>query len=290
VRADSKFQADEVDYDQVRTALNEMQSHAERFTAYVDYVFSRSDKSKLDELANLRRFSTNILAEQQVFYVPKSAASLIVPRFQEDLRSFGVISERSKPVFYDRWLFPIRDTHGYVVNLVGYSPTAHERYLFGKTPYYDRGNTLYGLENLSLVAEGGYALITEGITDAVRLRDIGYKAAFAMCGTGSSAYIYGQVNRRALRCVICFPDRDEPGKKALRRWAFNNRYVVWADPGYKDIDEMCRKHPYGVKAIRKVLDKLIGSLETGVLSGDAVTVRVPSIDTIDNADSDYRHM
>lgn len=260
---------------QVEKVLFEMRSHAEKFTEYVDYIFKRSDETKLAELANLRQFSTQILIKQQVTYVPKSAASLMVPKFQDDLRSFGVISERNKPVFYDRWLIPIRNSRGQVINLVGYSNTANDRYLFGRSPYYDRRNTLFGLENLSLVEELGYAIITEGITDAIRLRDMGFPNTFAMCGTGFSTFNCGVINRRAVRGVICIPDRDEPGRKALKGWGFNNRFIVWADPKYKDIDEMCRKHPQGIVAVKKALNRVISTLEFGVLSGDVVTVRVP---------------
>lgn len=260
----------------VEEALAGMKLHADRFTEYVDYIYKRSDKSKLDELANLRRFSPSTLAEQRVFYVPKSAASLMVPKFNEDLRSFGVLSERNKPVFYDRWIFPILNTHGQVVNLVGYSPTARDRYLYGRSPYYDRRNTLYGLENLSLVSEVGYAIIVEGITDAIRLRDMGYPTTFAMCGTGNSTFIYGQINRRVESGVIVIPDRDEPGRKALKNWAFKNRFVIWADPQFKDIDEMCRQHPIGVKAVQDALNQVIARYAEGVLfRSDAVTVRVP---------------
>ncbi len=251
-----------------------MRLHGERFTEYVNYLFERSDKSKLAELASLRHFSTKTLAEQKVFYVPKSAASLMVPKFQSELRSFGVLSDRNKPVFYDRWIFPIFNSKGHVVNLVGYSPTSKDRYLYGRTPYYDRRNTLYGLERLHLVQELGFAIITEGITDTVRIRDMGFPNAYAMCGTGNSTFNYGQINRRATKGVIKIPDRDGPGQKANKNWKFDNAVTLWADPQFKDIDEMCKKHPDGIKAVIKALNNIINSFDIGYMSSDAITVRV----------------
>lgn len=258
----------------VDEVLSAMREHGERFTDYVDYIFERSDKEALNELATLRQFSPETLKAQKVFYVPKSGASLMVPKYQEHLRSFGVLSDRNKPVFYNRWVFPIFNTRGQVVNLVGYSPTSKDRYLYGRTPYYDRRNTLYGLEKLHLVDEMGYALITEGITDAIRLRDLGYPNSYAMCGTGNSTFIYGQINRRTTKGVIEIPDRDEPGQKAQRNWKFDDSTTLWVDPQYKDIDELCRKHPDGIKAVRKAIDYIISEYELGGLNTNTVTVRV----------------
>lgn len=258
----------------VEQALSAMREHGERFTEYVNYIFERSDKDALQELATLRQFSLETLKAHKVFYVPKSGASLMVPKFQEHLRSFGVLSDQNKPVFYNRWVFPIFNSKGHVVNLVGYSPYTKDRYLYGRTPYYDRRNTLYGLERLHLVEEMGYALITEGITDTIRLRDMGFPNTYAMCGTGNSTFIYGQINRRASKGVIKIPDRDEPGQRALRNWKFDGSTTLWVDLQYKDIDELCKKHPDGIKAVRKALNHLIGELEFGWLNIDAVTVRV----------------
>jgi len=255
-----------------------MRGHGERFTEYVNYLFERSDKSKLEELATFRRFSPDTLAAQKVLYVPKSAASLMVPKFQDDLRSFGVLSDRNKPVFYDRWLFPIFNSRGHVVNLVGYSPISKDRYLYGRTPYYDRRNTLYGLENLHIVQELGFAIIVEGITDAIRLRDMGFPNSYAMCGTGNSTFNYGQINRRITYGTICIPDRDEPGKKARRNWKFNNSITLWVDPQFKDIDEMCKRHPDGIQAVRQTLNRIIGSYDTSGFAYDSVTVRVSPLE------------
>ncbi|GHU93223.1 hypothetical protein FACS1894208_02310 [Clostridia bacterium] len=261
----------------VENELSAMHRHAERFTEYVTYVSGRSDKTKLNELAALRRFSPQVLEKQQIFYVPKSAASLMAPAFREELRGFGVLTTRNTPVFYDRWVFPIRNSRGQVVNLVGYSNKASTRYIYGKANYFDRRNTLFGLENLHLVSELGYAIVTEGITDTLRLRDMGFLSTFAMCGTHSSDFIFGQINRRAERGVVCVPDRDEPGQKALKGWKFENRYVIWPDPKYKDVDEMCRENPQGIPLLHKTLTRVTESLGAGVLSGDAVTVRVPQL-------------
>ena len=45
---------------------------------------------------------------------------------------------------------------------------------------------MYGLENLHLAYELGYAVYVEGITDAIRLRSLGILNTFANCGTHAS--------------------------------------------------------------------------------------------------------
>lgn len=251
-----------------------MHKHGELFTEYVDTIYKRADQDKLQELANLRQFSLETLQAQKVFYVPPSGASLMMPKYQEHLKSFGVLSDRNLPVFYNRWVFPINNAMGQVVGLVGYSPTEKTRYLYARTPYYDRRNTLYGLEKLHLVDEMGYAIITEGITDTIRLRDMGYLNTYAMCGTGNSTFIYGQINRRADKGVIKVPDRDEPGQKACKNWKFNDSTTIWVDPQFKDIDEMCKKHPDGIRAVKKTLDRVINEYAMGGKNLNAVTIRL----------------
>ena len=141
---------------------------------------------------------------------------MIIPKYIEHLEDFGVISPTNKkPIFNNRWVIPIKNEKGLVQNLVGYTPDAHERYIYGTALYYRRRDTLYGLENLYLAYEMGYAILVEGITDAIRLKSLGYRNTFAMCGTHKSDYILRQLNR-CRHGVIKIPDRDNAGLKASK--------------------------------------------------------------------------
>ena len=167
-------------------------------------------------------------------------AEMLIPSYIDRLDSLGVISETNKkPIFRERWVMPIRGENGLVQNLVGYSPHFDERYIYGTSRYYRRRSTLYGLENLNLAYEMGYAFLTEGITDTIRLRDLGFKNSFAMCGTHTSQYVINQLNR-CRNGVILIPDRDKAGINAHKAWNFKRSVTIFINFQFKDIDSMCK--------------------------------------------------
>lgn len=219
-------------------ALFEQTKYNQELTAYTDELRERSDKTKIDELCRLRAFDRETLEKCGVFYVGEMA-EMLLPKYFKRVEDLGVISDTNrKPIFRNRWVFPIKDTDGLVQNLVGYSPYADERYIYGTSRYYRRRDTFYGLENLKIAYDLGYAFITEGITDTVRLRDMGFPNSFAMCGTHGSEFMVRQLNRCRYG-VILIPDRDDPGLRALKQWNYLRSVTVFVNFQYKDIDEMC---------------------------------------------------
>jgi len=219
--------------------LQKMEGFASRYTEYVKVLRSRADSSKLDELAEFRRIDRKAFDEAGVFYI-KDMAELLVPDYLDIINDFGIISNvNGKPIFHERYVIPILNTKGKVINLVGYSWLAPERYVYGTAKYYRRKDTLYGLENLHLAYEMGYAVLVEGITDAIRLKSLGIKNVFANCGTHRSPFITAQLNRCRYG-IIKIPDRDNAGIKANRQWEFSRHITIFPPAMYKDIDEMLR--------------------------------------------------
>lgn len=185
----------------------------------------------------------SIVAQSGIFYIG-NMVEMLLPEFMSELYDFGVISAtNNKPIFTNRWVIPILDTDGYVQSLVGYSPDAKERYIYGTGKYYRRNETLYGLENLNRAYAEGYAFITEGITDTLRLRSLGYWNTFAMCGTHKTQFILQQLNRLKYG-VIWIPDRDAPGKKAERHWVVNKSITLRTPIQFKDCDEFLKSGEY----------------------------------------------
>lgn len=219
--------------------ISSMDKFHNKLTEYVGVLQSRAGLKMLDKFAEMRDFSIEQIEESGIFYI-EDATEMLVPVYINMLDDFGIISPTNrKPIFHDRYVIPIRDITGKVINLVGYSKDADERYVYGTAKYYRRRETLYGLENLNLAYELGYAIITEGITDTIRVRDLGFKNSFAMCGTHKSDFIMRQLNR-CRHGIIKIPDRDFPGKRAAKDWKCNRSITLNTFIQYKDIDALCR--------------------------------------------------
>ena len=220
----------------ITDAIQEYNEHLDAFTKYVSIMRDLSDKSKIVELSKLRGISVQQLEKQGIFYIG-NMAEMLIPMFIKRLHEFGVISDtNNKPIFSDRWVFPIYTVDGRVQNLVGYSNTAKERYVYGTAKYYRRNDVLFGLENMEEAWRLGYAILTEGITDTISLRDAGYINTFAACGTRSSVIKMAMLNR-CRHGIIRIPDRDAAGKLTLKHW-ITNRYLTFNTPfAYKDADE-----------------------------------------------------
>lgn len=221
--------------------INTEANYTEMLTNYTNDLREMSlVRHEEKSFSRLRNFPMETDKECGVFFVG-DATEMLLPDYLDVLEILGVISETNRrPIFHNRYVIPIKDSQGNVCNLVGYSNESKERYIYGTSMYYSRTDTLWGLENLGLAYELGYAIVTEGITDAIRLRSMGYKNTFAMCGTHRSDNILRQLNR-CRHGIIRVPDRDNAGLAALKGWDFNRHMTLYVNLKYKDADEMCRE-------------------------------------------------
>lgn len=236
--------------------LSKLKEYTSELTSYVDELRLRAGNNMLEYFSQLRKFPMEIIKEQKIFYIG-DATEMLLPGYMDKIEEFGVISPTNKkPIFHCRFVMPIMDIDGNVLNLVGYSKEANERYVYGTAKYYRRRETMYGLENLPLAYELGYAIVTEGITDAIRLRSLGYKNTFAMCGTHGSEFIMKQLNRCRYG-VIKVPDRDEAGQKALKKWECCRSLTLNTFVAYKDIDAMCFASEENIAWVKGYMDDCI---------------------------------
>lgn len=214
-----------------------MESDLNKMTSYANKMSERSDDNKIKELSELRKIPYEVLKDTGVFFVDNQA-ELLLREYLNDLVMFGLISPtNNKPIFHQRWVFPIKNEDNQVINFVGYSNLVDERYVYGTSPYYSRVDTLYGLENLKEAYRLGYAILTEGITDSLAIRGLGFKNVFAWCGTTDSVEKLRVLNRCRYG-VIRIPDRDRPGEKTKDIWQFNRYYTLVTTFGFKDSAEM----------------------------------------------------
>lgn len=233
--------------------FNSMEQYTKNLTAYTKALQTRAGDKMLQYFAEMRKFPIDIITSSDIFYIG-DATEMLLPSYLGQVEEFGVISPTNKrPIFHNRFVIPIKDINGNVLNLVGYSKEADERYVYGTAKYYRRRETMYGLENLPLAYELGYAIVTEGITDTIRVRSLGYPNTFAMCGTHKSEFIMKQLNRCRYG-VIKIPDRDSAGQRALKGWKSYRGITLNTFIQYKDIDEMCRDNDDNINWVKEYID------------------------------------
>lgn len=205
------------------------------FTDYVKIISELNDQDKIHELAVLRKYNDEIINEHGIFYISKMA-EMIVPGYIDKLVDFGVISPtNNKPIYSDRYVIPIYDMSGLVMGLVGYSLSAKERYMYSNTRYFHRNDILYGLENYKQCLIDGYAIVTEGITDAIRLKELGFKNVLSTAGAHKSTYMMELLNQIGI--IIFIPDRDRAGDGTKNYWITDNYARLLVPFTFKDVDE-----------------------------------------------------
>lgn len=233
--------------------LNELNRYTDELTDYFYELKERAGDKNLMAFSEIRNIPIEEIKRSDIFYVG-DATELLLPTYIDKVDSFGVISPTNKkPIFHNRYVIPIKDVNGKILNFVGYSKEADERYVYGTARYYRRRETMYGLENLKYAYELGFAYLTEGITDTIRVRSLGRRNCFANCGTHESAFIMNQLNR-CEHGVIKIPDRDAAGKRAAKKWVCYRGIILNVHIAFKDIDEMCRESTENQEIVNEYLD------------------------------------
>lgn len=228
----------------ITEVLQEKQKYLKEYAEYVNIIRELSwaqHHDKMLELVERRGIPMEILKEHEVFYI-HTYQELMVPQFIDRLESFGLINELNHmPIFHERWIIPIKDFDGNIINLVGYSPDVDNRYLYGTAKYYDRKNDMFGMENYKTAYELGWAIYVEGITDCMALRSLGFKNVFASCGTMTSDIKMRHLNQLK-HGIIFIKDRDRAGE-TTKHWRVNCcvYLAISIETRFKDIDDYINK-------------------------------------------------
>ncbi len=230
-------------------ALQEYKSIVKKFNDYVDELYEiswKSYKEQMEEFIQLRGFSEETIRKAKICYIPDNV-SMLIPEYIPYLEDFGVISNTNEmPIYQDRYMIPIRNMDGDTINTVGYSSKKDTRYVYGTGKYYDRADTIYGLENYKKAVQLGWGIYTEGITDTIAIRNLGFENCFAACGTRESDYKNALLNvfRHG---VIRLRDRDVAGDNAVRRWNFVRYIDMYVPINCKDPDQFLNKNKHLTK-------------------------------------------
>ena len=249
----------------VEEIVQDRYNFRKKFTDYVNTLYKLSNKEMQEEFARIRQIPINSIRENDIFWVGNSA-ELMIPEYIGLLEKFGLVSEaNNKPIFNNRWVIPIKDKDNLVQALVGYSNVSDNKYVYSTTDYYLRGDSLYGEEQLEQTMKDGYAVLVEGITDAIHVRSLGFNNIYANCGSRKGTVNFLRLNRLKHGLIrIC--DRDKAGDGTKKRW-ITDRYIdLVTPPQFKDSDEVLKNVEYK-EIFREYLEECIRIIKDNEFKG-----------------------
>ena len=127
----------------------------------------------------------------------------------------------SRPFFFNRVMFPIRDGQGRVLGFGGrVLGDGQPKYLNGpETALFAKRRTLYGLDTARAAARSGAdVLVVEGYLDVVALHQAGFAGAVAPLGTALTTDQLAALWKLSPAPILCF-DGDAAGARAAARVA-----------------------------------------------------------------------
>jgi DNA primase len=139
-----------------------------------------------------------------------------------ELTAAGLVNRRGNDYFSRRLLFPLADGRGRVVGFQ--ARKLHEddplRVKYVNSPegeLFKKGDLLYGLDGArQAIAKQDRAVVVEGNTDVLALRQAGFEPVVASMGTALTEHQLRELNRLTKRLFLCF-DADAAGQDATLR-------------------------------------------------------------------------
>lgn len=190
-------------------------------------------------LIETRNLPEKAIEQLDGFYVDEDARAEDFPEWLQ-LESLGMV-KYGRPVFYGRFVFPVKTPKGEVMGFIGWDPNVKPKYLDSYNyGYKAKATTFFGMENIGeYYTSKEPVFITEGLMCTAWLRANGFQA-MASLGSTLSKYCQTILKRFGYRCVMV-PDNDEAGEKYLMqaRYCLPQAQKIMVKVG-KDIDG-CRK-------------------------------------------------
>jgi len=141
---------------------------------------------------------------------------------QQELAAAGLVNRRGNDYFQDRLLFPIADARGRVVGFQARrlredDPLQAKYVNSPEGELFRKGDLLYGLDRArTAIAREERALIVEGNTDVLALRQAGLGPVVASMGTALTERQLKELSRLTRKLYLCF-DADAAGEAATLR-------------------------------------------------------------------------
>ena len=140
----------------------------------------------------------------------------------DEIRSAGLANQRGNDYFPFRLMFPLADARGRIVGFQARKLSDDDplRGKYVNTPESDlfkKGNVLYGLHLARpAIAKQDRAIVVEGNTDVIALRQAGVEPVVASMGTALTEHQLRELGRLTKSLFLCF-DADAAGQEATLR-------------------------------------------------------------------------
>ena len=140
----------------------------------------------------------------------------------DELKAAGLVTARGTDYFPRRLMFPLADARGRVIGFQARKLREDDplRGKYVNTPegeLFKKGHVLYGLHLArQAIARQDRALVVEGNTDVLALRQAGVEPVVASMGTALTEQQVRELGRLTRRVYLCF-DADAAGQEATLR-------------------------------------------------------------------------
>src|ERR671931_2778095 len=141
---------------------------------------------------------------------------------REELVAAGLVNRRGNDYFARRLLFPLADARGRVLGFqarkLHEDDPLHAKYVNSpESELFRKGDLLYGLDHArGAIAKQERAVVVEGNTDVLALRQAGTEPVVASMGTALTERQLRELGRLTQKVYLCF-DADAAGEAATLR-------------------------------------------------------------------------
>jgi DNA primase len=141
---------------------------------------------------------------------------------REELAAAGLVNRRGNDYFNRRLLFPLADARGRICGFQARrlredDPIPAKYVNSPESELFHKGDLLYGLDKARrAIAKQDRAVVVEGNTDVLALRQAGFEPVVASMGTALTENQLRELSRLMRRLYLCF-DADVAGQNATLR-------------------------------------------------------------------------
>jgi DNA primase catalytic core len=213
--------------DRARKRKERLTQLMERATAFYERVLWDSEQGSFArEYLASRGLGEEVCRQFRLGYAPGGPTltrrALQEGYAQEDLLAGGLVNRRGNDYFTRRLVFPLANARGAVRGfqarkLHDDDPLPPKYVNSPESDLFKKGDLLYGLDTArQAIAKQDRAVVVEGNTDVLALRQAGFEPVVASMGTALTAQQLRELNRLTKRLFLCF-DADAAGQDATLR-------------------------------------------------------------------------